>query len=386
MERSARCKFKRSTPDEKLHSPRSRALGMHLVLMLVTGLLTSQLLVASQPLSTPATVPAVEPGSTPDTAVVEDVTPWGGDYFPNTLLTDQDGRQMRFFDDMIKGKVVVINFIFTSCSDSCPLETARMRQVQKLLGDRVGKDIFFYSISIDPLSDTPEVLKAYAQRFQVGPGWKFLTGEFADVTELRKKLGLFIEGVDNGRSKDHNLSLIVGNQATGRWMKASPFENPWILADQLANTLQNWKQPSVEESYVNAPQIRPPSNGEELFRTRCASCHSLGPLDGQGIGLRSIGPDLIGVTRQRDPEWLNRWIREPDRMLAEKDPIAMELFERYNRISMPNLRLDTKSAQSIIDFLQEETDRQHPPVAPLVSGNDEPEHHHAVGQPALPVQ
>lgn len=362
------------------HSPRSRALCMHLVLMLVTGLLASQLLVASQPLSTPTPAPA----AAAEPAVVEDATPWGSGYFPNTLLTDQDGRQLRFFDDMIKGKVVVINFIFTTCSDSCPLETARLRQVQKLLGDRVGKDIFFYSISIDPLSDTPEVLKAYAQRFQVGPGWKFLTGEFADVTELRQKLGLFIDGIDNGRNKDHNLSLIVGNQETGRWMKASPFENPWILADQLANTLQNWKQPSVEESYVDAPEIRPPSNGEELFRTRCASCHSLGPQDGQGIGLRSIGPDLIGVTRQRDPTWLNRWIREPDRMLAEKDPIAMELFERYNRISMPNLRLDHKSAQSIIDFLHEETDRQHPPVAPLASGSEEPEHHHSVTQPNVP--
>jgi protein SCO1/2 len=267
---------------------------------------------------------------------------------------------VRFFDDLIKDKVVVINFLFTSCSDSCPLETARLRQVQKLLGDRVGQDIFFYSISIDPLSDTPEVLKAYAQRFKVGPGWKFLTGEFADVTDLRKKLGLFIEGVDNGRNKDHNLSLIVGNQSTGRWMKASPFENPWILADQLANTLQNWKKASVEESYANAPEIRPPSNGEELFRTRCASCHSLGPMDGQGIGMRSIGPDLIGVTRQRDPAWLSRWIREPDKMLAEKDPIAVELFERFDKIPMPNLRLDENAAQSIMGFLQEETERQKP--------------------------
>jgi protein SCO1/2 len=256
--------------------------------------------------------------------------------------------------------VVVINFIFTTCSDSCPLETARLRQVQQLLGDRVGKDIFFYSISIDPLSDTPEVLKAYAQRFKVGPGWQFLTGDFDAVTELRHKLGLFIEGVDNGRSKDHNLSLIVGNQATGRWMKASPFENPWILADQLANTLQNWKQPSVEQSYANAPELRPPSSGEELFRTRCASCHSLGPQDGQGIGMRSIGPDLIGVTRQRAPAWLARWIREPDRMLAEKDPIAMELFERFDKIPMPNLRLDENAAQSILVFLQEETERQQP--------------------------
>ena len=100
--------------------------------------------------------------------------------------------------------------------------------------------------------------------------------------------------------------------------------------------------------------------------------------------MRSIGPDLIGVTRQRDPAWLNRWIREPDRMLAEKDPIAMQLFESYNRISMPNLRLDKKSAQSIIDFLQEETDRQHPPVAPLASGSEEPEQHHSVAQPNVP--
>ncbi|POA30206.1 c-type cytochrome [Pseudomonas fluorescens] len=345
--------MKREGADMTQPTPRSRALGMHLILVLVTCLLGSQVLIAHQ--------------AQPDGAS-ESATPWGGDYFPNILLTDQDGRQVRFFDDLIKDKVVVINFIFTSCSDSCPLETARLRQVQKLLGDRVGKDIFFYSITIDPLSDTPEVLKAYAQRFKVGPGWKFLTGEFEDVTELRKKLGLFIEGVDNGRTKDHNLSLIVGNQSTGRWMKASPFENPWILADQLANTLQNWKQASNEESYADAPQIRPPSNGEELFRTRCASCHSLGPQDGEGIGMRNIGPDLIGVTRQRDAVWLNRWIREPDRVLAEKDPIALQLFEQYERIPMPNLRLDEASAQSIIDFLSAETERQHPSVQPLADG------------------
>lgn len=351
---------RRHGDSQPVHTPRSRALGMHLVLVLVACVLGSRVLLAHQ-----ASVDSMA-------ATSESATPWGGDYFPNTLLTDQDGQQVHFFDDLIKDKVVVINFIFTSCSDSCPLETARLRQVQQLLGERVGQDIFFYSISIDPLSDTPEVLKAYAQRFKVGPGWKFLTGEFTDVTELRKKLGLFIDGVDNGRAKDHNLSLIVGNQTTGRWMKASPFENPWILADQLANTLQNWKQASVEQSYADAPQIRPPSSGEELFRTRCASCHSLGPQDGEGIGMRNIGPDLLGVTRQRDPVWLNRWIREPDRMLAEKDPIALQLFEQYQRISMPNLRLDELSAQSIIDYLDDETERQHSTVHPIADGVSTP--------------
>ncbi|MEG1039282.1 MAG: SCO family protein [Pseudomonas sp.] len=290
--------------------------------------------------------------------LAQEATPWGAGYFPNTALTDQDGQQVHFFDDLIKDKVVVINFIFTGCGDSCPLETARLRQVQQLLGDRVGRDVFFYSISIDPLSDTPEVLKAYAARFKVGPGWRFLTGDKDQIDELRRRLGLFIEGVDNGRSRDHNLSLIVGNQATGRWMKASPFENPWILADQLANSLQNWKTPSSEQSYAQAPEIRPPSSGEELFRTRCAACHSLGPEDGQGTAMRSVGPDLLGVTQRRERAWLSRWIREPDRMLAEREAVAVALYEQYNRVAMPNLRLNHQDADNLIEFLEQESRRQ----------------------------
>ncbi len=86
--------------------------------------------------------------------------PWGADYFPNVLLLTQDSTTVRFYDDLLKGKAVAINLIYTSCKDECPLETARLVQVQRLLGDRVGKDLFFYSISIDPKHDTPEVLKA----------------------------------------------------------------------------------------------------------------------------------------------------------------------------------------------------------------------------------
>lgn len=291
-------------------------------------------------------------------AADEEPTPWGRNYFPNTELVDQNGRTVHFFDDLIKDKVVVLNFIFTGCGDSCPLETARLKQVQKLLGDRVGRDIFFYSISIDPLSDTPEVLKAYADKFKIGAGWLFLTGEKDQIDDLRRALGLFIDGIDNGRNRDHNLSLIVGNQATGRWMKSSPFENPWILADQLANNLQNWKDPSVGQSYAEAPEIRPPSHGETLFRTRCAACHSLGPTDGETTGMRDVGPDLLGVTARRDPVWLTRWIREPDRMLAEKDPQALALFAQYNQVRMPNLGLNQDDTQALLEFLRAEHERQ----------------------------
>lgn len=292
---------------------------------------------------------------------VEATTPWGANYFPNTPLVTQDGKKVRFFDDLIKDKVVAINFIFTGCSDSCPVETARLRQVQKILGDRIGKDIFLYSISIDPYNDTPATLKRYAEKFGIGPGWTLLTGEPDDIEQLRRRLGLYIEGLENGRSKDHNLSLIIGNQATGRWMKASPFESPYILADRLGNSLHNWKQASdMANDYASAPEIRPPSSGEQIFRTRCSSCHTVGNSE---PGQPGIGPDLLGVTQQRDPSWLIRWLKEPDQMLAEKEPLATLLYEQYNRLAMPNMRLGDTEVTALITYLQEETSRIQAPLA-----------------------
>src|SRR5712671_7385198 len=111
---------------------------------------------------------------------------WGADYFPNVPLITQDGKVVRFYDDLLKGKAVAINLIYTTCSASCPLETARLVQVQRILGDRVGKDIFFYSISIDPKHDTPKVLKEYAQKYHTGPGWTFLTGKKSDIDLISK--------------------------------------------------------------------------------------------------------------------------------------------------------------------------------------------------------
>ncbi len=300
---------------------------------------------------------------------VQPATPWGRDFFPDTALINQDDQPVRFYDDLIKGKVVVINFIFTSCTDSCPLETARLRQVQRLLGDRVGRDVFFYSISIDPETDTPAVLKQYAAKFKVAPGWQFLTGRKDDIDQLRRTLGLFVEGVDNGRTKDHNLSLIVGNQTTGRWMKASPFENPYILADQLGNSLQNWKVASAQQdSYANAPDVRTPSLGEQIFRTRCSACHTLGHEGEQATGLRGVGPDLLGVTRLRDGTWLKRWLKEPDVMLAEKDPLAISLYEAYNKVAMPNLRMADNDIAQVAQYLEEESDRQQ--SAAHMAGDD----------------
>ena len=156
---------------------------------------------------------------------------WGADYFPNIPLTTQDGETVYFFDDLIKDKIVVINFIYTSCPDTCSLETAQLVKVQNILGNRVGTEVYFYSISIDPEIDTPLVLKEYKEMF--GARWTFLTGKNEDIIELRKKLGLYIEEIQDG-SKNHNVSMIIGNQKTGRWMTRSPFENPYVFADQLS--------------------------------------------------------------------------------------------------------------------------------------------------------
>jgi protein SCO1/2 len=114
----------------------------------------------------------------------------GGQQFPNVELTTQHGQKVRLYDDLLKGKTVAVNTFFAGCGDVCPLGTAKMLELQKLFGDRVGKDIFFYSFSIDPIHDTPETLKAYADRFNVGPGWLFLTGKEKDLQLVTRALGL----------------------------------------------------------------------------------------------------------------------------------------------------------------------------------------------------
>jgi protein SCO1/2 len=157
---------------------------------------------------------------------------WGANYFPNVPLTTQDGTTVYFYDDLLKGKAVAINLIYTSCTDECPLETARLVQVQRLLGDRVGKDLFFYSISIDLTRDTPAVLKAYAEKFGVGPGWLFLTGKADDIKLIAKKLGLSRRN-DAANRDGHMALLMLGNEPTGQWMRNSAVDNPRFLATTI---------------------------------------------------------------------------------------------------------------------------------------------------------
>ncbi|RMH19766.1 MAG: electron transporter SenC [Acidobacteria bacterium] len=285
---------------------------------------------------------------------------WGANYFPNVPLVTHEGKTVRFFDDLIKDKVVAINFIYTTCPDACPMETARLLEVQQLLGEeRMGKDVFFYSISIDPEHDTPEVLNKFVKDWQIGPGWTFLTGREEDIIQLRKKFGVYIEEIQGPDSRDHNLSLVIGNQSTGRWMKRSPFENAYVLAKQIGGELHNWKIAStVKRDYAKAPELRNDvSKGETLFRTRCEACHTIGGGDVVQLNARRIGPDLYKVTERRDRAWLERWLKAPDEMLAEKDPLAMALYARYNNVPMPNMQLNDVETQAILEHIEKESAR-----------------------------
>ena len=282
--------------------------------------------------------------------VVNAASPWGENYFPNVPLITHEGKTVHFFDDLIKNKVVAINFIYTHCPDSCPLETAQLARVQKIMGDRLGKDVFFYSITIDPENDTPNALKEYRERFKAH--WTFLTGKKEDIVLLRRKLGLYIEEIQDG-SNNHNVSLIIGNQKTGRWMKRSPFENPHVLADQLGNWLTGWKTAPQGKDYTQAPKLRNIPVGEQLYRTRCVTCHSLTGNELAG----ALGPDLLGVTKKRDMQWLLNWLKAPDQMLEKKDPIAMALYKKYKNLAMPNMRLNKEEALALLDYIGNESQR-----------------------------
>jgi len=276
-------------------------------------------------------------------------SPWGANYFPNVQLVTQDGNKVRFYDDLIKDKVVAINFIYTRCTESCPAETAALKQIAKALGERMGKDVFFYTISIDGQRDKPEALKEYAQKFKAGPGWTFLTGSKDDVVLLRKKLGLY--GGDRPGSKEtklsqHSSSFMLGNEATAQWIKRSPFEDANALARLLGTTMQVTRTPNPNlVTYAQAPQLANPTPGAKLFNSHCSNCHSLGREDG-------IGPGLAGVTQNRDRAWLARWLKEPDAMIAAKDPIAMGLYHKYDRIPMPNFKLQDGQVQELIRFME----------------------------------
>ena len=297
---------------------------------------------------------------------------WGKEYLPNLPVIDQDGKQFSFYDDLIAGKNVVINFIFTTCTDICPLTTSRMAVVQEKLGDSVGRDVFMYSITIDPEHDRPEQLKTYAEAFRIGPGWRLLTGKPEDIALIRHKLG--------ERSKvlsEHRHEILIGNAEKGSWARDSVFGDIERVVMNIKALDPNWRhEPGALTSNVAAGELRTVSDqpGQGLFIKACASCHTIGRGD-------RIGPDLKGVSARRAGEWLKSFISRPDRMFANKDPIALALAEKYHGLRMPNLGLSEGDAADVIAYLDAQSyivaaQAAQPVQASGNSGSAAHQHHH----------
>ena len=136
-------------------------------------------------------------------------------YFSDVELIDQDGQKVRFYTDVLKNKVVAINTFFTTCTNICPPMNRNFEKMQDALGDRLGKDVFLVSITVDPETDTPTRLKEYGRRFHARPGWLFLTGKKENVDWALYKLGQYVETKD-----DHTNIFIIGNEPKGLWKKA----------------------------------------------------------------------------------------------------------------------------------------------------------------------
>lgn len=151
------------------------------------------------------------------------------EYFTDLPLITRDGEEVRFYSDVLKGRIVLINFIFTHCQDACPLISSRLRETRGLLDKAVSSKIFFISISIDPERDTPEMLTKFATKFKlIDENWVFLTGEKQNVEHIVKKLGQYNDNVE-----EHSTLILAGNVGNKHWMKISPIVPPWGIAEKL---------------------------------------------------------------------------------------------------------------------------------------------------------
>lgn len=290
-------------------------------------------------------------------AISAQASRWGKSYFPNANVVTQDGKTLQFYDDLIKDKIFVISFLFTTCKDVCPLATSRLAELQDKLGDSMGRDIFFYSISIDPETDTPDRLKGYANAFRAGPGWLFLTGKPEDIHAIRHKLG--------ERSRvlsDHRNEVLLGNGGTGEWARNSALGDLDSLALAVRGMDPKWRA-AAGAARTNPKPVsfdlasRP---GQALYRRLCAGCHTVGRGD-------RVGPDLTGATARRERAWLLKYISDPEKMRAQQDPIALALAAKFPAVRMPAMGVSEVDAADLLSYIAHLETRHAKRSGPLQS-------------------
>lgn len=143
------------------------------------------------------------------------LTSAGRNYFTDVELVDQNGKPMKLYTDLLQGKTVVINTFYTRCTSVCPIMNMTFAKIQEAFADRLGKDLFMVSITVDPEYDTPPRLREYASHFKARAGWMFLTGSKENVESALYKFGHKVEA-----KEDHKAILLIGNEPRGLWKKA----------------------------------------------------------------------------------------------------------------------------------------------------------------------
>jgi cytochrome oxidase Cu insertion factor (SCO1/SenC/PrrC family) len=292
---------------------------------------------------------------------------WGKEYVPNVPVVTQDGKVLNFYDDLIKDKIVVLSFIYTSCKDICPLATARLGEAAEKLGDRVGRDIFFYSISIEPERDTPERLKQYADAFHAGPGWLFLTGLPEDIKTIRYKFGDRRPDL-----ADHRNDVVLGNGKTAEWQRENALGDlehfVRAIEDMDRSTRGQSQTAAVDKPGADVQPARPDVGydrghvmegrqpGSAMFVKLCAGCHTIGRGD-------RVGPDLDGLTLRRSRAWITDFLMNPIKMRARQDPIALALAAKFPGVRMPYLQVHESDAADLISYIDAHSKEHQPRIA-----------------------
>lgn len=150
---------------------------------------------------------------------------------PDAALVDQSGRRRKLASEVMGDRIVVVNFVFTTCTTVCPISSAILAQVQERLGDRLGKDVQLVSVTIDPQRDTPARLQAYASKIGAGAAWTWLTGRKQDVDDVLRAFGAYTT-----RPEGHPAMMLVGSARSGRWTRMYGFPS---ATDVLAEVMQH---------------------------------------------------------------------------------------------------------------------------------------------------
>ncbi len=160
------------------------------------------------------------------------------EHLPNVELVTHEGQPVRFYDDLVQGKVVAINFMFTTCGNTCPLITERLAAAYHALRSPLKEKVTLLSITLEPEHDTPGVLRQYRKEHGIDAGWIFLTGRREDIERLRRSLGVYdLDPAIDSDPSQHAGLVVLGNEPQGRWKSVSAFSQPIRIRQTMERTI-----------------------------------------------------------------------------------------------------------------------------------------------------